>query len=280
MLPIILLGDSHADIFQHRVASRFPNLTVVPTARRFANFAFLDLWSRLDPWLSQYADHTLVLCVNEIDIRVHYWRHLPRSGQSCDHYVKDLAQQLFASISEVVIKYKLAQCLLWGAPPAQARSGYNRDWPYCGPTQVRNKLIHLFNYFFHGLVRTNPESRVKFVTAFYDYVDLDFQSPNFVSSDGVHYNQDQADRLWDRIQLATLSQSMDLDFSQYPLQFEYYQAACADSQHTQYDAWLDLEPPQAVLSRHQCFIMDRTWYFVPFLHRSDDLWAKAQQLMI
>lgn len=277
---ILLLGDSHADIFQNSPnVQRFANHAVVPTAQRLVDLNYTDLWSRLDPWLaSAPADSDLVICINEIDIRVHYWRHLPRSELTILQYIHELAHKLYSRLVYIHDHYGLRRCLLWGAPPASPNAGYNADWPFCGPHTLRNRLIHLFNRAFIDLVVSSGSSAVSFETAYYKYVSSDFTTKDFASNDGVHYQAQIRDQLWSLI----IDQLANPNHSHYPLdQYSHdfqYQVESFDCGHRiTHDAWLDYADQHQAL--HRVHLLDRDWYFYQQRHILAH-WAQVNQLII
>lgn len=262
MSKVILVGDSHSDLFRSIANIDAYNLKGrVLTAQRFVDKNFQDIWSSLDPWLQARARSNLILCVNEIDIRGHYWRHIPRSNQSVKDQVANQAQLLFSRLEEVLAQYSLNSILLWGVPPACNRTLNNHQWPFVGSVETRNRLIHIFNRSFCKLLK--PNSRIKFATAFYKYLDSkSWLTVNHRPTDGVHWDVSQRDLFYSELVQPLLGDSdsayliFDQDlFSLLPVDFTIKSEAVNQS-NCLYDSWVNLTKSQVP----SCLYLDQEYF--------------------
>jgi hypothetical protein len=248
-MKILLLGDSHTDIFL-----RMPEVTRFTTAQcrspiftnhRFTDLSESDLWSKLTSWFEQQtvdAKH-LVITSGEIDIRAHFWRHIPR------HYIKDAneilefiktnAEKFYHSLIRIIELYKLENIVVWGQPAAGERAHYNSEVPFTGSSKTRNQIIHLWNREFLKIISQNP--KITFTTAFYDFVDPQTYlttSPN-PSHDGVHWHDNFGPIFWENLVMPAMSQG-SLVGPNYSImvndQFDMSESLSQGQQ--QYDTWV------------------------------------------
>ena len=261
--PIIMFGDSHTDIFVDQPqVTRFNLHTAVFTIPRLAAMDnWHTLWPTLATWLSSASGQDLVVSVGEIDIRAHAWRHYPRvmNSQSVNDYIYDLAGRHYASLVRIVRNHRLNRCVLWGAPPAYDNMLYNKDWPYSGSTQTRNRCIHLFNSEFQRLVSANPTNGVGFATAYYAYVDSDFNYVNDPSHDGVHYRNRLGPVFWSDLVMPAFSRGLGIAGDVLPLVEYSVVSERKDNNVRLADTWISAE---GVTGEHSVEFQGRTYYYI------------------
>lgn len=184
---ISILGDSHAG-FWVKIGDRYDHGKDF-TTQRLCDESYSPIWQGLDAWLRTRADTTLLLCCNEVDMRGHYWRHLPRSGKTTQQFVNELATVLYNRCCELADRYSLTRVVLWGAPPACSRTNNNHHWPFVGSVCTRNRLIEQFNREFIKIAVSSGRDTVGFSTAFYEFLDSDsWFAVNHRPTDGVHWD--------------------------------------------------------------------------------------------
>lgn len=243
---ILVLGDSHSNLFSGCAGVTHRQSPGAFTARRFADPDFGELWSWMSPWLDQHrgAD-TLVLSASEIDIRAHFWRHIPRAvtqGISLSAFITSKAVELLTAVYRVQRTWDIGRVVLWTAPPATANTRYNPDWPFVGSVQTRNTLIHRFNLEISQQILGNPG--VGLATGFYDYIDPEtYLARDHIPSDGVHWHSSLRDQLWtNHVLPAVQGQSIDLGaaYSQMSQHLPRFDEATATPTWL-YDTWIRTE---------------------------------------
>jgi hypothetical protein len=211
-MAILLLGDSHSDPFVRIPGvTRFDLSKCNPwlfTSHRFTNDNDKDLWDRLDPWFtnhtinSQDPSKVLVITGGEIDIRAHYWRHIPREFSTPDdltQFVKTKATTFYNKLSEVAQKYNLDNIVVWGAPVTGEKAHYNSEHPFSGSSVTRNILVHLWNKAFAEIIVST--NKFSLATAYYNFInpaDYSTVTPN-PSHDGVHWHDNYGPVFWNEI---------------------------------------------------------------------------------
>lgn len=211
-MTILLLGDSHLDQFV-----RMPNVVrfdlskcnpYIFTSYRFINSQDIDLWSKLDYWFSSYTTNSsspakiLIITAGEIDIRVHYWRHIPRqclTTLDLLQFIKDRAVAFYNKLTEVRSKYNLDHIIVWGAPVAGEKAQNNSEYPFSGSSLTRNKIIHLWNREFANLIIANKQFSL--ASAYYDFINpVDYSTLlPYPSHDGVHWIDSYGSIFWEKI---------------------------------------------------------------------------------
>jgi hypothetical protein len=199
----LLVGDSHTGIFHGQ-----PNMVVyghddgLYTARNYAELIDQPE-SRLNGFYESFKgpNTNVILCIGEVEIRAHWWKHIPfeySKGTDCNFYIKECAEKLYQAIKTTVDRYGFSSIVLWGAPPATSRTDYNPVWPFIGSVSTRNILTHLFNSAILECINQDPnETRIKFATGFYDYIDpLTYLPTLDIPSDGVHWAPPLRDFIW------------------------------------------------------------------------------------
>lgn len=200
-MKILVFGDSHSNIFAGMPGAVHLHSPIAVTARRVADWEFREIWDRPGPWLQQHQGaECLVLSSSEIDIRAHFWRHLPLAisqGSSIEEFVASKVGELVNCIERIQSTYNIARVILWSAPPATANTNYNADWPFVGSVSTRNTLIHLFNCEFQQQIRS--KSSIAVATGFYDYIDpISYLPKDHIPSDGVHWHISLVRQLWEQ----------------------------------------------------------------------------------
>jgi len=194
-MNILLLGDSHTDILVGTIPNRFEMgqcHSSVFTLHRFMNQDDLDLWSNLEPWLQKNSNNksSLIITGGEIDVRAHFWRHIPRlytEPKDIINYISNKALKFYQALCLIQEKYQLEKIVIWGAPVAGERADYNYHVPFVGSSQTRNILIHLWNKSLLECI--NNDSKISFATAYYNFIDtINYNTTPNPSPDGVHWD--------------------------------------------------------------------------------------------
>jgi hypothetical protein len=213
-MTILLLGDSHTDIFLNNgQVTRFDMSKCNPTAftiNRFIDAHDADLWSRLGPWLEQncQSSNQLVITGGEIDVRAHFWRHIPRhylSAGDITAYINNLAVKFYQRLNDVAAQYNISNIVIWGAPAAGEKAHYNFEVPFGGPASTRNQLVHMWNREIVKVIAADP--RFTFATAFYNFIDpvtFTTVTPN-PSHDGVHWHDSFGPAFWQYLVLPAMN---------------------------------------------------------------------------
>ena len=205
-MSILLLGDSHTDIFHGRgIANRFEMSqchSPIFTLHRFINEND-ELWTKLDPWFKTNSNaSSLIITGGEIDVRAHFWKHIPRSYTSSADitaYISNTASTFYQKLVSVCEKYKLEKIVIWGAPVAGERADYNFEVPFVGSSQTRNILVHLWNKSLLECIK--DDSRISLATAYYNFIDPNTYftvHPN-PSHDGVHWHFNFGTVFWEQL---------------------------------------------------------------------------------
>jgi hypothetical protein len=178
------------------------------TIYRFTDFNETDLWSPLVNWFeqntinSQDPCRTLVIAGGEIDIRAHFWRHIPRHYQGKDsivNYIQSVAVKFYQSLATVCNRYNIRRVVVWGSPVAGERAQYNSEHPFVGPSQTRNRLIHIWNREFVRAIEN--DARISLATAYYNFIDpSNYSTVNpSPSHDGVHWHDSYGPVFWEKL---------------------------------------------------------------------------------
>ena len=206
-MKILLLGDSHTDILVGSIPNRF-NMSQcqssIFTLHRFINQSDLDLWSNLDPWLQTNISqgNSLIITGGEIDVRAHFWRHIPRSytePKDIINYISEKALKFYQTLCLIQEKYQLEKIVIWGAPVAGERADYNFEVPFVGSSQTRNILLHLWNKSLLESIKDDP--RIALTTAYYNFINPETYftiQPN-PSHDGVHWHHNFGHKFWEQL---------------------------------------------------------------------------------
>jgi hypothetical protein len=143
---MIIVGDSHTQVFNGRgnVHTDDPDIF---TQRDFIN-SIADPNSALTKFFQNNQGNSLILCLGEIEARVHWWKHLPVSyveKNTITDYLVDRADQIYQALKTTVDTHNLPKAVLWGAPPAVIKDDYNPHWPFVGSRETRNIMLHIFS---------------------------------------------------------------------------------------------------------------------------------------
>lgn len=71
------------------------------------------------PALINFKGCSLVLCLSEIDVRVHYWRDMPllqARGMNFEAFLQAKVDSFIARVDELAGEMQLPSIILWGAP--------------------------------------------------------------------------------------------------------------------------------------------------------------------
>ncbi|MGI9211900.1 MAG: hypothetical protein ACR2HF_05465 [Methylococcaceae bacterium] len=132
---------------------------------------------------------TLVLCLSEVDIRVHFWRDMPilaARGMSFNAFIAKKISVFINRVSVFANELHISNIILWGAPASQLTTeNHTESLPATGDNQTRNILTHLFNL---EMMRQISASTgvLRFSTPFYGMVNEDFITNPQWLRDGVH----------------------------------------------------------------------------------------------
>ena len=209
-MSILLLGDSHSDIFLNiHDTSRFDLCACelkVFTTHRFVDPNDTDLWSKLTPWFEQQtvSNKTLIITSGEIDIRAHYWKHMLPYGDLLQ-YIRDAAAKFYQTLSQLVEKYQLEKIIVWGAPVAEERARYVSEYPFGGSSYTRNLIVHYWNKEFNRISFNDPV--ITLSTAYYSFINFDtYQSIEPSGShDGVHWHPGSGSAFWEHFIIPAIS---------------------------------------------------------------------------
>jgi hypothetical protein len=193
MKKLVFAGDSHTGIFRpitddvqaiyHRGALTMDSFS------RGNSEAYRDLVEFLTS--INLKDCALVLCLSEVDIRVHFWRDMPiyeSRGMGFGEYLDSKIDSFLARVDALAQMLNLPDIILWGAPASQMNMNNHTDaLPATGDNVTRNIITHLFNTRLVQAVATRP-TRLLFSTPFYGMVTDDFVSEPTWFHDGVHLN--------------------------------------------------------------------------------------------
>lgn len=210
-MTVLLLGDSHTNIFVTPPVYKFDTGACALdlfTAHRFLDASDTDLWSRLTPWFEQRLSNALIVTAGEIDIRAHYWRHIPRryqSDQDIVSYVNGLCSRYYDKLKSIADHYGIDRVVIWGSPVAGEKALYNSKYPFVGSSATRNMLTHLWNREFYKI--SDTDKRFSMATAFYDYIKDDYSTdPSTPTDDGVHWRYECGPIFWQNYLVPALNQ--------------------------------------------------------------------------
>jgi hypothetical protein len=248
-MSILLLGDSHTNIFYDQNVNVFPlnkcNLDLF-TNKRFLDDLDHDLWSHLTPWLENNRESKLIVTSGEIDLRAHCWRHLPRHYTEKSDIVKfifNLTENFYRKLLDISEKYQLDRIVVWGSPICGEKAQYNSQYPFVGNSKTRNILTHIWNKEFIRLIER--DNVISFSTAFYNFLERNYQtSNNAPSHDGVHWHNSLSSVFWNNFVIPALdNKGIFLNYLNYNLM--YYdnfdlKETLSDGNY-KYDTWAKTE---------------------------------------
>ena len=202
-MSILLLGDSHLDIFRHIPGTTRFDFSqcelVLFTTKRFLDDTDTDLWSKLTPWFENNKADVLLITAGEIDLRAHFWRHLPRHYKTqtdIEAFVKSQAEKFYNKLCGISDSYGIKKIIVWGSPTAGEKAVYNSHYPFSGSSKTRNILTHMWNREFSKYV--DLDNRFSLCSAFYHFIQDDYNTMNTSPShDGVHWQNEVGTTFWD-----------------------------------------------------------------------------------
>lgn len=283
-MPILLLGDSHTDPFLHQPdVIRFDLRQCQPvlfTTHRFTDINDTNLHQKLDIWLTSLTTQstdpakTLVITSGEIDIRAHYWRHIPREYLSINdiiEFVRKKAYLFYVKLEETFKKYNLNNIVVWGSPVAGEKAQYNSEHPYGGSSVTRNILTHIWNREFGRFI--HDKKHISLATAFYNFINHENYStldPN-PSHDGVHWHDSFGSTFWNQIVLpATHKGGLFVGENWTKMvnhEFDIREQVSSGTQ--QYDTWARADQYTDVSDiHHHVFIKGNTYSWISSHQRS------------
>lgn len=132
---------------------------------------------------------TLILCLSEVDIRVHFWRDMPifaARGMSFEKFIANKVAGFIRQVHTLVGETRISNIILWGAPASQLTAeNHTESLPATGDNQTRNILTHLFNTEMMRQV-AGSGGVLRFATPFYGMVNEQFVTDTRWLRDGVH----------------------------------------------------------------------------------------------
>lgn len=285
-MSTLLLGDSHTDIFYNLNLSNVNRFdmrrcqTGVFTVHRFVNPQDTDLWNQLSSWFQEHTISSttpatsLVITSGEIDIRAHYWKHIVRNYNTVSDiqkYIHSTVLKFYNTLVQVSEKYNLKKIVVWAPPTAGDRAQYNSVYPFCGPAQTRNQLIHLWHTEFANII--NNDIRISLSSAYYDFINPDTYltvSPA-PTPDGVHWNWNFGPMCWNTLILPALSKKgLYVGTNWHKMYNDQFEIAEQDSLGTQqYDTWARTDQIENIsIIDRQVEILNQSYSWVRAAHRS------------
>jgi hypothetical protein len=148
---LIFAGDSHTGVFypySEEVMSIYTRgaLTMDSFSRGHS-----DAYKNLMEFLGalNLCDATLVLCLSEVDIRVHFWRDMPiyaSRGMDFKEFLQIKVDAFIDRVNLLAQQMRLENVILWGAPASQLTTeNQTEELPATGDNQTRNILTHMLN---------------------------------------------------------------------------------------------------------------------------------------
>jgi hypothetical protein len=190
---LVFAGDSHTAIFRPLtddvLAIYHRGALTMDSFSRGNSDAYKDLVEFLTS--INLKGCALVLCLSEVDIRVHFWRDMPvyeSRGMPFGEYLDAKIDSFLARVETLGQLLNLPNIILWGAPASQTTmDNHTEELPATGDSVTRNIITHLFNTRLIQAIATRP-TRLQFSTPFYGMVSDDFVTDPTWLHDGVHLN--------------------------------------------------------------------------------------------
>jgi hypothetical protein len=197
MSNLLLIGDS-GTLALRNIPPAFV-YSGVPTALDFIK-QIEKPNSELSRFLKSHQSRAryAVLSLGGLDIRAHWWKHIPETGISPEAYIQKRVEDFYQSLKKTADLYGLEKIVIWGAPPAIQDVQFVPQYPYYGSAITRNIIKHIFSRSFNNCIhRDLDETRIGQATRFYEYIMPDYQAtPDVPLGDKVHYSFDVKDLLW------------------------------------------------------------------------------------
>jgi len=205
MKKLIFAGDSHTGIFRpfdsERHSKIFTPLRDDTLAIYHRGALTMDSFSRgssvayreLVDFLSMlnYKGCSLILCLSEVDLRVHFWRDMPlleSRGISFEAFLQGKVDRFIERVDALAYEMQLSSIILWGAPASQMNTMNSTfELPATGDSVTRNILTHMLNKCILKAITTRP-TKLRFSTPFYGMISEDFETDPTWLHDGVHLN--------------------------------------------------------------------------------------------
>lgn len=252
-MSVLLLGDSHINQFRGR-GENFDLMGQVLTGDRLVQ-GYEPIWSRFVEWITAGKNGAdLIVSLNEVDIRAHYWRHIPR-GTLISEWVAERAVAFYRRLLEIHALGNLNRIVLWGAPPAGLNITNNPHWPFVGPAPTRNRIIDLFNREFARCCSNSGP--VVFTTGFYQYMDVNTYEPaGHIPSDGVHWSYSLTDAFWTSL----IEPALDGIQQDIPWGPEFTFGTQTVNNRDQYDSWIQVDSVEDY--KHTAVHLGSSWALV------------------
>jgi hypothetical protein len=277
-MNILLLGDSHTDIFHGRqYVNRFEMSqcqSPIFTVHRFCN-SNDELWNKLDTWfkINTNQPSSLIITGGEIDIRAHFWRQIPRSyvtRQDIEIYISNTAYKFLDALQMIIEKYQLEKIVIWGAPVAGEKADYNFEVPFVGSSQTRNILVHLWNKTLLQAIDHDP--RISLATAYYNFINPEnyFTTQTNTSHDGVHWHHSFGNLFWEKFIDPALQGSSIVGHNFNRMASDQFDILETDSTgNQQYDTWVQTDQlKNSNIDLRQVIIKDVSYSWLTANHRT------------
>ncbi len=194
MKKIVFAGDSHTAIFRpfadDVLAIYHRGALTMDSFSRGSSLAYHELEDFLTTSIN-IKGCSLILCLSEVDIRVHFWRDMPvleSRGMSFDEFLQHKVDSFIERVDALAKRLKIPDIILWGAPASQlTMDNHSEELPATGDNITRNILTHLLNVCIIKTISTRP-TMLRFSTPFYGMVSDDFVTDPTWLHDGVHLN--------------------------------------------------------------------------------------------
>ena len=269
---ISLLGDSHSNLFKMipgviQFNTLSLNLDLV-TIYRLLNKEDTDIQTKVHSWLLHQSLYSkcLIVSTGEVDIRAHFWRHIPRNyngSEDIENFIKLKSLEYFNFLVSLANTYGFEKIIIWGAPTSQEKAMYNSSYPFAGSASIRNKLIHLWNKFLYEYTKT--DSRIIITTAFYEFIDPVSYStlPSIPSQDGVHWNSNLSSSFWKQFILPAIHENISIINKNWRdmLNHKFEISEIISDGRFQYDSWVDSSYISNLNSR-QTTVNKKDYYWV------------------
>ena len=188
---LIVVGDSHTGIFHPKSEEIMAIYTRGALTMDSFSRGHSDAYKNLVEYLQSLnlSDTTLVMCVSEVDVRVHFWRDMPiyaARGMDFNEFLRDKVNAFIDRVNILAEQTKLKKIILWGAPASQLTTeNQTEELPATGDNQTRNILTHMLNQTIIQTIVSRP-TVLHFATPFYGMVSSDFITNTSWLRDGVH----------------------------------------------------------------------------------------------
>ena len=198
MKELIFAGDSHTGVFgpfsDEILAIYSGSALTMDSFSRGRSDAYWDLVTFLNS--INIKDCSLILCMSEVDVRVHFWRDMPvleARGMGFDEFLQEKVDNFVKRVASFAQQMGFSRIILWGAPASQLTNhNHTEELPATGDNITRNILTHMLNTRIIQAIATSP-TPLRFATPFYGMISEDFVTNTSLLRDGVHLNSNLRD---------------------------------------------------------------------------------------